>query len=422
MDRHDLALGARITVENAVGRAFGLAGDPVLRLMYPPWRDRPDVLGRLAAGPPVVRSRLGVTAVVSAELCGRVLRDRRFGVRTRAGTTPGARPGPDGRDPVMEPVDLSFLALDPPDHDRLRRFVQPAFAPARVRGYRARAAELAADLVAGAVARGELDLVADVAAPLTGTVVAEILGVPGGEVETFLHWGGMIGEALGGVRSLRAARGAREAQAGLHALLGGLLEKRRGDPDDDLIGRLAGGVAAGDLDEGEAVAAAMLLVLAGFETTTSLLSTAVAALLDTPGAWAWLGDDPPVRAPGVVQEALRYDPPVRFTARCPHVDVELGGVRIAADTPVLLALNAAGRDPAVHTDPHAFDPARETASRHLAFGGGSHYCLGAPLALLESEIVLAELAARAPGLGRAGDGVRWDSALLGGYRSLPLRA
>lgn len=421
MDRHDLALGARITVENAVGRVFGLAGDPVLRLMYPPWRDRPDVLGRLTAGPPVVRSRLGVSAVVSAELCGQVLRDRRFGVRTRAGTTPGARPGPDGRDPVMEPVDLSFLALDPPDHDRLRRFVQPAFGPARVRGYRVRAADLAEELVGKAVATGGFDLVADVAAPLTGTVIAEILGVPGGEVDAFLHWGGVIGEALGGVRSLHAARGAREAQAALHAMLGALLEKRRGEPGDDLIGRLAGGVAAGDVDEDEAIAAAMLLVLAGFETTTSLITSAVVALDETPGAWAWLGGDPEARAPGAVQEALRYDPPVRFTARCPHVDVELAGVRIEADAPVLLALNAAGRDPAVHTDPHVFDPQRETASKHLAFGGGSHYCLGAPLALLESEIVLAVLAAKAPDLERAGAGVRWNSALLGGYRSLPLR-
>jgi cytochrome P450 len=204
-------------------------------------------------------------------------------------------------------------------------------------------------------------------------------------------------------------------------MLGGLIDKRRGDPGDDLLGRLAGGVAAGDVDEGEAIGAAMLLVLAGFETTTSLLSTAVAALLDTPGAWAWLGEDPQARAPGVVQEALRYDPPVRYTARCPHVDVEPAGEPIAADTPVLLALNAAGRDPAVHSDPHVFDPARTTASKHLAFGGGAHYCLGAALALLEAEIVLAVLASQAPGLARAGAGSRWNSALLGGFRSLPLR-
>lgn len=423
MDRHDLALGARITAQNAAGRGLALAGDPLMRLMFAPWRDRSgETLGRLLDGPPVVRSRLGFVLVVSSQLCGEVLRDRRFGVRTRSGAGPGARPGARGRDPVTEPVDLSFLAMDPPDHERLRRLVQPTFGPARVRGYRSRAAELAEELVGKAVARGGFDLVADVAAPLTGTVIAEILGVPRSEVDAFLRWGGMIGEALGGVRSLRVARAAREAEAGLKAMLGGLLSDRRGDGGDDLLGRLAAGVAAGDLDADEAVGAAMLLVLAGFETTTSLLSTAVAALLGTPGAWAWLGADPAARAPGVVQEALRYDPPVRYTARCPHVDVEIGGVPVAADTAVLLALNAAGRDPAVHTDPHSFDPARETASKHLAFGGGAHYCVGAPLALLESEVVLALLAAQAPGLARDGDGTRWDSALLGGYRTLPLRA
>ncbi len=423
MRRQDLALGARITVENAVGRAVALAGDPILRLMHAPWRDRPEeTLTSLLTGPPVVRSRLGPVAVASAELCGQVLRDRRFGVRTRAGTTPGGRPGPDGRDPVLEPVDLSFLALDPPDHDRLRRLAQPAFGPTRVRGYRSRAGDLAEQLVADAVARGAFDLVADVAAPLTGTVIAEILGVPRGAVAEFLHWGGVIGETLGGVRSLRAALAAREAEAGLRGLLAGLLDERRDGPGEDLLTQLAGAVDAGEIDSGEAVGMAMLLVLAGFETTTSLLSTAVAGLLDTPGTWAWLGEDPQARAPDVVQEALRFDPPVRFTARSPHVDVELAGEPIAADTAVLLALNAAGRDPAVHTDPHAFDPTRTTASKHLAFGGGAHYCLGAPLALLESEIVLAALASHAPRLARAGAGSRWNSALLGGFRSLPLRA
>lgn len=423
-----------------VGRAAAVAGDPLLRLMYPPWRDAPRAyLGRLLGGPPVIRSRVAGVGVARAALCTQVLRDRRFGVRTTADGPPGGRPGPDGRDPVFEPIDLSFLAADPPDHTRLRRLAQPAFAPARIRVYRDRARALAAELVdavagasgpgrtagttgtTGAAAPGEVELVGALATRLSGGIVAEILGLPVSEVDRLVRCGGVIGEALGGLRSLRQARAVDAAAGELRVLLAANLDRRRADPRDDLLSRLAAAVDDGEADRDEALAMAVLLVLAGFETTGSLISNAVAAMLDAPPAWEWLCARPAERAAAVVQETLRYDPPVRFTVRVPHVDVELAGATVPADTPVFVVLAAAGRDPAVHADPHVFDPARPSAREHLAFAGGVHFCPGAPLALLEAETMLAELAARLPGLRRAGPGRRWSSPLLGGYREFPVR-
>lgn len=421
----EFGLAARIGVTRVLGRAAAVAGDPIMRLMHPPWRDAPTAHhDRLLAGPPVVRSRFGLVAVCSAELCTQLLRDRRCGVRTRAGGPPGGRPGPHGRDPVMEPIDLSFLALDPPVHTRLRKLAQPAFAPSRIRRYRERTGELARRLVEEAAERDGFDLTADVGARLSGGLIAEILGVPDGEMGRVLRCGGVIGEALGGLRSVRQARAVAAAEAELRALLAELLDHRRRHPREDLLTGLVEAVDTGAADRDEALAMALLLVLAGFETTSSLLGNAVAALLDpAPGSgpvWEWLCAAPAGRASAVVEETLRFDPPVRFTMRVPHSDIEVAGVPVAADTPILVLLAAAGRDPAVHVAPHVFDPTRVPASEHLAFAGGAHYCLGAPLARLEAEIALDALATRMPRLRRTGPGQRWTSPLLSGYRSLPV--
>lgn len=418
-------LAARIGVTRAVGRVAAIAGDPIMRLMHPPWRDAPIAhLDRLLAGPPVVRSRLGLVAVCSAELCTSVLRDRRCGVRTRAGGPPGGRPGPDGRDPVLEPIDLSFLALDPPAHTRLRRLAQPAFAPSRIRRYRERAGELARQLTDEAADRDGFDLTADIGARLSGGLIAEILGVPDSEMGRVLRCGGVIGEALGGLRSVRQARAVAAAEAELRALLGDLLDARRRHPHEDLLSELVEAVDAGAAGRDEALAMALLLVLAGFETTSSLLGNAVAAMLDSrldsATVWNWLCASPAERAPAIVAETLRFDPPVRFTLRVPHSDIDVAGVPVAADTPILVLLAAAGRDHTVHAAPHVFDPTRATTSDNLAFAGGAHYCLGAPLARLEAEIALEALATRMPRLRRTGPGQRWTSPLLSGYRSLPV--
>ncbi|MDL5156169.1 cytochrome P450 [Actinomycetospora termitidis] len=413
----DLRLGGRLAVMRSGGRVLAWSGDPVLRLMYRPWVDRPHQVHRqLREGPQPFVSRSGVLVVATAELCREVVRDRRFGVRTRAGGTPGG--AVDGaRDPLLEPVDLSILGLDPPDHTRLRRLVAPAFTPARVAAREHLARSVAERLVDAASRKDRFDLVADVAVPLPVAVIADILGVPDADAETFGHWGRAVGAGLGGVRSLRALHRLDRAVVELRGLMSDLVARRRREGrsgTDDVLDLLV----AEEVDDDEAVSLAVLLLLAGFETTSGLIGNAVAAMLAS-GSWDDLVDDPSTAA-AVVEETLRFDPPVQFTARVPHEDVELAGTTVPADSTVLALLGAAGRDPAVHTDPEVFDPTRTTAAEHLAFSGGLHYCLGAPLARLEGRVALEALATRMPTLRRLPGATRRRSLLLSEFTRLPL--
>ncbi|HEY2220812.1 cytochrome P450 [Actinomycetospora sp.] len=418
----DLRLGGRLAVMRGGGRVLALAGDPVLRLMYRPWIDDPHAVHRrLRAGPQPYASRSGVMVVATAQACQEVVRDRRYGVRTRAGGTPGG--ATDGvRDPLLEPVDLSVLGLDPPDHTRLRRVVAPVFAPARIAAREDLVVRTATRLVDDAARQDRFDLVADIAVPLPVAIIADILGVPDADADAFAHWGRAVGAGLGGVRSLRALHRLERAVVALRALMADLLARRRraghGGTDGDVLDRLA----AEDVPDDEAVSLAVLLLLAGFETTSGLIGNAVAAMLDAEEPWHQLVGDPPSAAAAVVEETLRFDPPVQFTARVPHLEVELGARTLAPDTTVLAMLAAAGRDPAVHTDPDTFDPTRPTAAEHLAFSGGIHFCLGAPLARLEARVALAELAGRMPRLRRLPGAARRRSLLLSEFAQFPLDA
>ncbi len=418
--REDVALGARIAAMRLGGLALAMRGDPVARLMHRPWRLDPyPTYAAVRASGGVMRSRTGVSAVATHALCESVLRDRRFGVRLADGRLPFAPA--DGSPSLLEPIDLSLLALDAPDHTRLRRLAQPTFAPRRLEQYRATAERVTARLLDDAAARGHFDLVADLASPLPITVIGELLAIPGVDTARFTRWGRALGTALDGVRSPAHAHELAAATRDARALFSELVQRRRVEPGDDVVSGLVAALDAGTMTLDELLSLAQLLLVAGFETTTNLLGNAVRALRSTPGQWEALVADPSLAA-GAVEETLRYDPPVQLTARIAHADLELDGVPLRRDSGVLVLLAAAGRDPGVHPDPNRFDLRREPTVSHLAFSGGAHYCLGAPLARMEGEVALRMLAERMPGLRATGRMVPKVSTVLRGPRRYPVAA
>lgn len=360
--------------------------DPMALLSLRPGRVDPYAVYRdLRARGDVLPTRLGNWMTTSHAATDAVLRDRRFGVREA-----GVEHGP-------QPLDLSFLERDPPDHTRLRRLAAPAFTPRRIADRRARVEQVTVRLVDGLVADarrgGAADLVAGLAAPLPIAVITDLLGIPDADAPTFARYGTTIGSALDGVRSLRHAHELMTAQAALTRILSDLVASRRADPRDDLVGRLV--AAEGDtLTAEELLTMCRLLLVAGFETTVNLVGNAVRALLADPAQWQALRADPGLAA-AAVEETLRYDPPVQRTGRVAHEPLELAGRPVRRGQWVVALLGAAGRDPQVHTDPDRFDVRRTQTTEHLAFSAGIHYCIGAPLARLEAEVALAALAERA---------------------------
>ena len=422
--RADLALRGRITAMRLGGLAIAVRGDPVARLLHKPWRLDPYPTYAAVRAEGLARSRVGMSAIGTHALCEQVLRDRRFGVRLADGRPPFApsESSTDEAEPsLFEPVDLSLLGLDPPDHTRLRRLAAPTFAPKRLESYRTVAEEITATLLDDAAARGRFDLVRDLAAPLPITVIARLLAIPSVDADRFARWGRALATALDGVRSVTHAHELARTTAEARQLFTDLVDRRRADPGEDVVSQLVGALDAGQMSLDELVSLAQLLLVAGFETTTNLVGNAVRAMQTTPGQWEALVADPSL-ATGAVEETLRYDPPVQLTARIAHEDTELAGVPFRRNWGVLVLIGAAGRDPAAHPDPDRFDLHRVPTTPHLAFSGGAHYCLGAALARLEGEVALRMLAERVPGLRRAGRVVPKTATILRGPRTFPVAA
>jgi cytochrome P450 len=312
-------------------------------------------------------------------------------------------------------IEQHMLNRDGEDHRRLRRLVTKAFTPRMVEQLRPRIQEIADELLDAAEPRGEMELVEEFAFPLPITVIAELLGIPSEARDHFRRWSNaMVTPALGpeAVEDFNTQLG--EFVAYLHDLF----ERRRATPGDDLVSALLQVRDGGDaLSEQELFSMVVLLIVAGHETTVSLIGNAVLALLLHPDARAELERDPS-RIPAAVEELLRYDSPVERTlSRLAATDVELDGHTIGRGDLVITVLGSANRDAARFPEPDRLDLDRGD-TKHVAFGRGSHYCLGAPLARLETEIALATLLRRLPGLGLAipEDELAWRPVPL--FRSL----
>jgi cytochrome P450 len=291
----------------------------------------------------------------------------------------------------------SFINLDPPEHDRLRRLATRHFGPPARPDYveqlRPDIARIAAALVDGVGDERRIDLVARVAYPLPVSVICAILGVPPEDQRTFRVWADALIETVG--TDTPEARAQREnASLALNRYVGALVERRRKQPTDDLFSRMATDTGPdGRMEDPYLVATAALLLVAGHETTVNLIANGMLTLLRHPAILERLRREPD-RIASTVEELLRYEPPVQMLPnRTTLEDVTVAGITIPKGVLVTLALAAGNRDPLRFRHPDRFDPERRD-NAHLGFGSGIHYCFGAPLARIEGQIALLEMVRR----------------------------
>jgi cytochrome P450 len=339
-------------------------------------------------------------------------KSRRFDAMRKRLQKAGAWDEEDARTPSM-------LRSDPPDHTRLRRLVSKAFTPRAVAALEPRIVKIVDELIDSVAGSGEMDVIHDLAYPLPVKVIAEMLGVPDRDRDRFKHWSDEIVRTLG-VSNLDDFRRSKRAGDELRAYLEGVAEERRREPQEDLISGLLRAEEEGDkLSLAEVFATCSLLLIAGNETTTNLIGNGLLALLRHPEQLELLRDQPGL-IDHAVEETLRFDPPVQLTARLVAEPFEFHGRRFQQGQEIVLLLAAANRDPEANPDPCRFDLTRSEI-RHLSFGHGAHFCLGANLARLEARIALAALVERLPGLRLAVQKPRWrDNTILHGLESLPV--
>jgi cytochrome P450 len=412
----------RRVVEPAAVRYYQWRGDPVARWMGPRGKADPYPLYESVRQRGLVRSKLGPWVTASHATAAAILRDRRFSsspVHARGYQRPAYPPG----DPRAGLPDDDLLTLDPPDHTRLRRLVSGAFTPKAVADLEPLIRDTAGRLLDAAGPAG-FDLIEALAFPLPIAVICHLLGIPEEDRARFRAWGHAVAASLDPQPARAAASQSRLAEQALAAYLRDLVARRRAEPDGSLLSALVVVEEEGDrLTPGELVSMALLLLVAGFETTVNLIGNGTVALLREPGREQWraLGEDPSL-VPGAVEELLRYDSPVQMTSRTATEDADVGGTVIRRGTPVIVAIGGANRDPAAFTGAGRLLVTRPDAARHLSFSLGIHHCLGAPLARLEGRVALEELSRRHPGLHLAGTPVRRPFIVLRGFESVPVRA
>ncbi|HZS76348.1 MAG TPA: cytochrome P450 [Ktedonobacteraceae bacterium] len=335
---------------------------------------------------------------------------------------------PEGAREYLEPtaraLSRQMLFRDPPDHTRLRMLVAKAFTPRMVEQLRPTITQIANELLDKAEGSGQMELMREFAYPLPAIVIATMLGVPPEDRDQFNRWSQHFGSLLDG--GDYTMEGLFEAMVGVTEFIAyfrDMIHKRRTTPKDDLMQALIDAEERGDaLNEDELLGNCVLLLAAGHGTTMHLIGNGTLALLRNPEQRNLLQKhlDDPAFLSLAVAELLRYESPVQMTSRNARESLEIGGKQVQAGQEVILCLGAANRDPAQFHDPDRLNLGRPE-NKHLAFGLGIHFCLGAPLARLEGEIAFSTLFRRFPHLRLATEEVEWlQSLVFRGLKELPV--
>ncbi len=348
---------------------------------------------------PLHRSPLGVHLVTRYADCSTILRDASW---SHAGEAALLHSEIDSEDVAAE-LPTSFVWMDPPDHTRLRALVAKGFTARMVAGLRPRIEELVLRLIDEALAAGDIDLIQRVAYPLPLTVICELIGIPRSDHQLVQGWSQHLARGFDpDVLMEPDAKQARSTAASeLFAYFRRLITERRRRPADDLLSALGAVEDAGDmLSATELLATCVTILVAGHETTVNLIGNGLLALLRNPDQLQRLRERPEL-IHSAVEELLRFEPPIQMTTRTATRDITLAGHDFSPNNGVVVLLNSANRDPAAFADPDRLDVGRThdrtgPRARHLTFGLGIHYCLGAPLAVLQMEVLLRRLTERVP--------------------------
>ena len=390
---------------------------------------RPDVLAnpypfydRLRREAPILRDPLGVRVVSRyADVVG-ALQNPQLSAN-RLDEVLALRPDRENRDvgELFGAIKRQMLFLDPPQHTRIRALAAKAFTPTRIERMKATIQSIVDNLFEAALSRGRrMDVIADLGVPLPMLLIAEMLGVPTVDLPRLKQWSADYSVFLGGTIAMshEAMLHLAESMNEFMGYFRDLSAQRRVEPKDDLLTALVQAEDKGDsLDRDDICATSVLLITAGHETTTNLIGNGTLALLRDPTALARLRAEPSLLA-SAIEELLRFDSPVQISARRAKEDFEIGGDRIVAGEVVYLVLGAANRDPLRFEEPDRLDLGRST-NRHLAFGQGPHYCIGAALARMEAQAALGTLLFRFPEIRLVGEEPRFrPNPTLRGLESL----
>jgi cytochrome P450 len=365
--------------------------DPAFRIdPYPTYR-------RMLQETPVFDTPFGLTVLSRYADCASLLRHPAAGNDPRKQEGFADRMRQQGLDPDEEMQRTRpFLALNPPDHTRLRGLVNKAFTPRVVEDLRPRIQQLVNGMLDAVVPRGEIEVIEDIAYPLPVQVICDMMGVPAEDNVTFRAWSAEVARSLDPEDVIPPdVREKRERTfEQFRDYFARLIEQKRAHPGDDLITALIHAEEQGDkLTHEELLATCLLLLIAGHETTVNLIGNGMLTLMRHPDQMQLLRDRPELIRTAV-EELLRFDPPVQFTSRGALEDMTLdGGAALKKGQEAVILLAAANRDPAQFPDPDRLDITRED-NKHLAFGMGIHYCLGAPLARVEGQIAIGEMTRR----------------------------